>query len=274
MSFEAPAHKKRRSLSPDAVPKRRSYILPDDEALDSSPALMSSPSAHKLERIASKPLPSLLGMVAGQRTSLPLNANNKRPRRPVLSAVVTSGDMADALQSAHPDMESHPFRQEEPKNKENLPRLRPSHLQPVRRAFSAMIPANINPMESFEGDDSASMSMDGPDMSSPVQAYSKRQQVKTLRRRDGTDDFRSVTSALNREAERNTRKSDESPRRSGLGERDTPRSKYLNAPGPGKLGSFGDNESHGKVLPCHRVREDGLMRISCQTVRTSLDLLP
>ena len=52
--------------------------------------------------------------------------------------------------------------------------------------------------------------------------------------------------------------------RSTVAERDTPRSKYLNA-GPG-LGGFGDNEAHGKILPCHRVREDGLMRINPTTV--------
>ncbi|KAH7340966.1 Rhodanese-like domain-containing protein [Rhizoctonia solani] len=32
------------------------------------------------------------------------------------------------------------------------------------------------------------------------------------------------------------------------------------------LPGFGDNEADGKVLPCHRVREDGLMRINCDTL--------
>jgi M-phase inducer tyrosine phosphatase len=36
------------------------------------------------------------------------------------------------------------------------------------------------------------------------------------------------------------------------------------APG---LGGFGDNEAHGKVLPCHKVTEDGLMRVKPETVR-------
>jgi len=81
------------------------------------------------------------------------------------------------------------------------------------------------------------------DMSSPAQAYTKRQQVKTIRRCDGTDDFRPLTGAT---ALRSKEKG-ESPR--GLG-----------------FGGFGDNEAHGKILPCHRVREDGLMRITCKTV--------
>ncbi|TFY74380.1 hypothetical protein EWM64_g9629, partial [Hericium alpestre] len=37
------------------------------------------------------------------------------------------------------------------------------------------------------------------------------------------------------------------------------------------LGGFGDNEAHGKILPCHRVREDGLMRINSQTLDALLD---
>jgi len=68
------------------------------------------------------------------------------------------------------------------------------------------------------------------DTSSPVQAYAKRQQVKTIRRCDGTDDFRPQTGAV---ASRSKEKG-ESPR------------------GPG-FGGLGDNEVHGKILPCHRV---------------------
>lgn len=34
----------------------------------------------------------------------------------------------------------------------------------------------------------------------------------------------------------------------------------------GVLGGFGDSEADGKVLPCHKVREDGLMRITPHTV--------
>lgn len=90
--------------------------------------------------------------------------------------------------------------------------------------------------------------MDGPDMSSPAQAYSKRQQVKTIRRCDGTDDFRPLTGAI------------------AVVKRDineSPSAKFMSAGLPG----FGDNEAHGKILPCHRVREDGLMRINPRTVR-------
>jgi M-phase inducer tyrosine phosphatase len=36
--------------------------------------------------------------------------------------------------------------------------------------------------------------------------------------------------------------------------------------GPGGLPGFGDNEMDGKILPCHKVKEDGLVRISHETV--------
>ena len=41
------------------------------------------------------------------------------------------------------------------------------------------------------------------------------------------------------------------------------------APTPGRspgLPRFGDNEMDGKILPCQRVKDDGLMRITPQTV--------
>ena len=47
--------------------------------------------------------------------------------------------------------------------------------------------------------------------------------------------------------------------------KESPRAHVIPEWGTG-LGGFGD-EAHGKILPCHRVREDGLMRISCKTVR-------
>jgi M-phase inducer tyrosine phosphatase len=47
--------------------------------------------------------------------------------------------------------------------------------------------------------------------------------------------------------------------------KESPSAKFMAAGLPG----FGDNEAHGKILPCHRATEDGLMRIKSQTVCTS-----
>lgn len=94
---------------------------------------------------------------------------------------------------------------------------------------------------------------------SPAQAYAKRQQVKTIRRCDGTEDFRPLTGVTALvEQERG------SPSSRELSVELSPATKLLRSAG---LPGFGDNESHGKLLPCHRVREDGLMRINVKTVR-------
>ncbi|KAF7796724.1 hypothetical protein EIP86_007907 [Pleurotus ostreatoroseus] len=258
-SPQQPLHKKRRSFSPDSSLRHRQLLLEDD-SLNSSPGLMSSPSVSKLERLQAKPLKAL--------TIEPMvNANNKRPRRLALSALIPPTEVVidNALKSARPIMQSGT----EEKEKEDA-KVRRFAAPPVRRAFSAAYPSNMNLADQTQDsvNTSNSIDSDAPD-ASPALAYAKRQQVKTIRRCDGTDDFRSVTGAtamLKRDNDmRRGRKSDEGV----VAERNTPRSKYLSA-GAG-LGSFGDNEAHGKILPCHRVKEDGLMRITASTVNKLLD---
>ncbi|KAI0831775.1 hypothetical protein BC628DRAFT_1407389 [Trametes gibbosa] len=273
-----PFPKKRRSSSPDSKSLRRSHqhlFDEEDNGYTSSPA-QSSPSAHKLERMASNSLltnqkkPAGLGL--GMPPAIALNANKKRPRRPALSAMIHPSE-APNPSSPYPQT-AYPV----PSSVENVEQVeseapRP-RLAPVRRAFSAMLPPNM--VDFSMSSEDASFEQD-PDMSSPAQAYAKRQQVKTIRRCDGTDDFRPLTGAtalMKRDTEalaaRGLRRSEEREERSRtVAERDTPRSKYLNA-GPG-LGGFGDNESAGKILPCHRVREDGLMRIKCKTLNDLID---
>lgn len=249
---DSPVHKKRRSFSPAEILRRQLSL--EQDSLSSSPGIMESPSACKLERLQAKPLKALA-------IEPVVNANNKRPRRLALSALITPADIVveDALKTARPVMQGSAQEKDDAK-------ARRFAAPPVRRAFSAAYPANMHVVEESQDsvDVSSSRDSDALDMSSPALAYAKRQQVKTIRRCDGTDDFRSMTGAtamLKRDSEmRRGRKSDEGV----VLERDTPRSKYLNA-GTG-LGGFGDNEAHGKILPCHRVKEDGLMRITARTV--------
>lgn len=209
---------KRRSLSPEASPSMH-HAEPE-----SSP-LPPSPSVAKLDRnlaASRNTKPSLQGLGAPSASFM------KRPRRPILSDVVP----AQGLQTAYP-LHSAGLEDEATGG---------SSLPPVRRAFSAMLPPPV-----YLGDSEADSSFDaeGPDMSSPAQAYAKRQHVKTIRRRDGTEDFRPLTGAT------------------AMVMKESPSNRLLSPGLPG----FGDNEAHGKILPCHRVTEDGLMRISPQTVR-------
>ncbi|KAF9009423.1 hypothetical protein BDQ17DRAFT_1235420 [Cyathus striatus] len=222
-------HKKRRSLSP---PSGR-FTGHDD--LTSSPMLPSSPSDSKLERIQNAPLlsrmtskPTLQGLGA------PAGSLLKRPRRPVVSALIQPSEYRQ-LHSAYPIASPSGIEDESGQHGSAIP---------IRRAFSALLPPSV--YTEHESEDS---SFDGPDMSSPAQDYAKRQQGRTIRRCDGTEDFRPLTGA------------------SVLTLKDSPSAKFMAAGLPG----FGDNEAHGKILPCHRVTEDGLMRITSETLDQLLE---
>ncbi|CAK5277468.1 unnamed protein product [Mycena citricolor] len=215
MSPVAPQPKKqRRSLSPDHL---NTFASPGS----SSPPQASSPTQYKTDRLAAaavieKPVPAF-GPILGL----------KRPRRPALSGVA---------QTAYPTVDGD----------HGLPCPAGRPLPPARRAFSAVIPpSSLNSqLPDAVSDDS---SFEGT--SSPAQAYAKRQHMKTLRRRDGTDDFRPLTGAT------------------AMILNESPSAKFLTAGMPG----FGDNEASGKLLPCHRVTEDGLMRITPDTLNQLLD---
>ncbi|EPQ58093.1 hypothetical protein GLOTRDRAFT_119967 [Gloeophyllum trabeum ATCC 11539] len=221
-SLESPAlstRSRRRSLSPE-----RSVNL--DDLASSSPApLHSSPSDRKFERIASAPL---------GKPKPSLAALGVKPRRPTISSLVTHSEQG--IQSAYPaltSVDSHFAAQQAS-----------APPPPVRRAFSAMLPPTIG-NESFSDE-----SFDGGDNDSPAHAYTQRQ--KTLRRRDGGEDLKTLKGV---------------PSASPSHLQESPSARFLSAGMPG----FGDNEAHGKILPCHRVREDGLMRINCQTLDALLD---
>ncbi|CAE6465242.1 unnamed protein product [Rhizoctonia solani] len=116
----------------------------------------------------------------------------------------------------------------------SLPGARPGALQPSRRAFSASITSSAlvmgKPVMDNLGSDDSSFCDDG----SPARAYATRKAAGPPMRRLAPSQH-------------------EKPNQS---------SPLARAGLPG----FGDNEADGKVLPCHRVREDGLMRINCDTL--------
>lgn len=208
---------KRRSHSPESIARCRT------ERLSSPPP--SSPTVCKLERIVSAGVLNKNVKPGLDSLGIP---SSKRPRRPILSAIGPVSVFSQT-KSAYPTLEGT------------------DSLLPPRRAFSAMIPPNMVDIPSSSIDEE---SFD-PIEASPAQAYMKRQQNKTLRRCDGSDNLRPspaprLTPSRQAESPRNVSEP-------------SPRSRWL-APG------FGDNESHGKILPCHRVKEDGLMRISRKTV--------
>ena len=226
--------KKRRSPSPQPTPdpvqgRRRAGTISVFNS--SSPVADSSPSVLKLERIANcakKPMLNGLGV--------PSDNSSVRLRKPNLSAMVPPSDAAQFTQFPGSSQDEASISSIQAQSTE---------LPPPRRAFSAMLP-----QPGLGTRPSGDSSFEGGEESSPAQAYAKRQQIRTIRRRDGTDDFRSLKGATAMVAR----------------DKESPRARKITEWGTG-LGGFGDNEAHGKILPCHRVREDGLMRISCKTVR-------
>ena len=235
----------------------------EDNEQGSSP--QSSPIARKLERTASSFVLTnqMRAVNVGPNKPLALGfPAHKKPTRPTLNTNIL-GATANSRQprTAFPVLEAT-------KDKENRKSFCPP---PVRRAVSAM--------QTLDAFDQAPSSEGGcendPDMSSPAQSYAKRHNSQAKQRRDGTLDFRpraGASALMKRDADLLKPSASGSRRGGAQGavadatiERDTPRSKYLSA--APSLGSFGDNEALGKILPCHRVCEDGLMRITPSTVR-------
>jgi M-phase inducer tyrosine phosphatase len=111
------------------------------------------------------------------------------------------------------------------------------------------------------------------EMSSPAaQAFAKCQSMRTICRRDGTEDFRPLTGATTLlQRDLYLQKEQHSPRnlRSNTSIEGSPSTKgYFSA----DISRFGNNEAPEKILPDHYVSEDGLMRIKCSTV-SHLDLI-
>ncbi|KAF9533474.1 hypothetical protein CPB83DRAFT_889977 [Crepidotus variabilis] len=241
-SFDSPSaripKKPRRSLSPESA--RKTKLQREEE---SSPALPLSPSDAKLDRMAAKATSSKPGL---QGLGAPSASFLKRPRRPVLSAMVQPGDHMNSAYPILSPLDSASSQEDGQRKSASNPR---GAVQP-RRAFSALLPPGSYLVPEHDEAES-SFDAEGPDMSSPAQAYSKRQQVKTIRRCDGTEDFRPLTGVTALAMKESS-----------------PSSKLMAAQG---LPGFGDNEKHGKILPCHRVTEDGLMRVKPDTVNELLD---
>ncbi|KIJ27863.1 hypothetical protein M422DRAFT_190478 [Sphaerobolus stellatus SS14] len=93
---------------------------------------------------------------------------------------------------------------------------------------------------------------DGQSSSPAASAYAKRHQVRVIRRCDGSEDLRPLNGAgsLEKRDRNNFQEKGCSPR---------------------SLAGFGVHEVEKKILPCHRVSDDGLVRITPSTLRDLLE---
>jgi M-phase inducer tyrosine phosphatase len=197
-----------------------------------SPGLDSSPSLQKLERISSGSL-HRLAKPGLEGIGVPINLL-RQLRRTAVSAM-NGLPNATISQSAYPVLTHTDIAEFEGK---------PVHK--ARRAFSALLPSSGWPLEPSSPDSPFS---DAVEASSPIPANTKKQQVETIEHSDNTD--LKPSAAVNVISTLGT---------------SSPSTRYMAA----GLSGFGDNEALEKILPCHKVRDDGLMRITCRTVRWNL----
>ncbi|KZO95717.1 Rhodanese-like protein [Calocera viscosa TUFC12733] len=99
--------------------------------------------------------------------------------------------------------------------------------------------------------DDADGSLDGSPLLAAQRAYAKRTQSRLVTRADGSPAFRPLRNAVEQGSKRES----------------CPVQMHAGQPFAG----FAHNEQEGKILPCHKVKDDGLMRITPQTVEAVLN---
>ena len=252
----SPARVGKKFLEDGASEVNKITSLKYAEYQQSSPSIPqhSSPVQRKYERFAStgglfgklvKPVPSGLG-VSGTTDN---TTDNKRPRRPTVSALSRADTLHKIGTSERIDESEHS--------------VFPLSRRTVSDAASRMLLGSMD-----DGDVSTDTI---PDMSSPAAQVVAKRAMRAARRRDGTDEFKSMggLSSFVPKQDHSPLVARNSPLRQGYLANanqllESPSARWLKGAG---IPGFGDNEAHGKVLPCHCVPEDGLMRINTKTVR-------
>ncbi|KAK4686068.1 M-phase inducer tyrosine phosphatase, partial [Tremellales sp. Uapishka_1] len=120
---------------------------------------------------------------------------------------------------------------------------------PMRRAFSVCDQTQSTMPEAEEDESEFDNS---PSMASTHAEYARRHGKRVIPRIDGSPGFRPMRQSIAATGEGVA-----SPVSKG---------KKVSPYGPGGLPGFGDNEMDGKILPCHKVKEDGLVRITSDTL--------
>jgi M-phase inducer tyrosine phosphatase len=267
----SPAPKKmRRSISPGGHPRRRS-----DEFELTSPSRdrdreFDSPMDRGLRRMKSSSLLAQFQAEAAQPSSpAPTSGFNLIPAPTLTSALAPAKRLRKPAPSGHlapPITESISANPRHSAHGINAPSARLA-APPARRAVSAMGPP---PGMSLFVDEGPSSSFENSMELSPAQAVVRRQQLRTLRRCDGAEDLRLSESPAAAIGGRFTATLSASPTPAyhpPQAVTESPSARYMVSSG---IPGFGDNEAMGKVLPCHRVKEDGLMRITPTTLNMLL----
>lgn len=92
-----------------------------------------------------------------------------------------------------------------------------------------------------------------PSVSAAQAEYARRHNRRVEPRVDGSPNFKPMRSSIAVPSQ-------------GCGSPSRSKTQHAGSFAKG-LPGFGDNEMDGKILPCHKVKEDGLVRVTPQTVR-------
>lgn len=178
-----------------------------------------------------------------------------------------NGQRSTSAASAYPILYGGPKSSNGLLNGSGFPKpSRPTGLlgnQPMRRAYSVCDQQQMGQMGTpgggeTEGEDESEFE-NSPSMSIHAE-YARRNGQKFVPRVDGSPNFKPVRSSFAVPTV-NCKSPTSSKSKS------TKAGPY----GPGGLPGFGDNEMDGKILPCHKVKEDGLVRITPETLEHLLD---
>jgi len=131
-----------------------------------------------------------------------------------------------------------------------FPRMAPA---PMRRAFSVCDQTLVPEVDEDESEYEVS-----PSTSGLHAEYARRNGQRVAPHVDGSPGFKPMRSSIAVTGEGMA---------SPVGKRGKKTSPY----GPGGLPGFGDNEMEGKILPCHTVKDDGLVRITPETLDALLE---
>ena len=201
--------------------------------LSSSPS--SSPAVRKFERSLSAQLaqPTL----KSRETQPQYGGGSSRQAKPRLLSVALSSVLTKEIEP-------------QPRSAGAIPLARARQLAP-RRAVSAFIQpgfgvpsgmtrSGLRTMAAFGDDEDGESGAETVAFDSPITKVKVGRMAKVASI-GGTSDMKSAGARL------------------------PPVSSFGQSPG---LPRFGDNEMDGKILPCQRVKDDGLVRITSQTVRS------
>jgi M-phase inducer tyrosine phosphatase len=243
-------------VAPAAVQpaKRRSLVASSPASPSSSPSAKRSALGLHRSSVLDKTQSSGAMLFGAPRPGNLASRRAQPYKRPPLAAVTTSESTRSAsTNSAYPILYGQTRAGAPLSAVSAAPMMAYPAPVPMRRAYSVCDQPVVPEMSEDESEFEVSPSMAGTHAE-----YARRHQSRVVPRVDGSPGFRPQRSSIAATGE-------------GVASPVANKAKRTSPYGPGGLPGFGDNEMDGKILPCRKVKEDGLVRITSETVCDLLD---